>query len=602
MRPRFEVMTGALLLLALLVGCGAESQPLESPKKVYRHVLDGAPASLDPAQANSTYARLLVPAIFDTLYRYKYLARPYELTPGLALDFPVVSGDGLTYEIELDPRARFSDSPVFEGGRGRAVTARDVAWSIARHFDPATRSGASWLWRDRIIGLERIVNAESGTPMPPDSFDIDGLEVVDANTLRIHLRKPFPTLLHTLATAQSAVVPYEAVLAFGPEFGVRPVGSGPFRLIEFDETRALLVKNENFDRGVVDLAAEGFDPAQHAEFGVQAIDGKSYPFIDRLEVQFIAQAGARWNSFRSRQGADIVMLPPELAGQVLSKLQPLTFNQETVADYHALATPEAGFVYYGINLANQAIGNHPEPERQVKNRELRCALGQSLNWQARADQFYHGIGEHFPGVIPPMLPSWDPALQPQSFDPERAKARWQAAGWTLDSLPHLIYGHQAGVQQGQHFEMLRANLIAAGYPPERIQQRVYPTFADLLRGINAGEVDVFLMGWTMAYPDAQYNLQLFYGPNAAPGVNSSRYQNARFDRTFEHALGLPDQAERVALYRALNQQIVDDCVIMGSMVRTRIHLWKRHVRMVPDREIVGGFFLPFVDVDLSAQQ
>jgi len=579
------------VLLALLVGCQSEPERLGEGLKVYRHAIDGAPSSLDPAQASNMYTRLLVPAIFDTLYRYKYLARPYELTPGLAEDFPRVSEDGLTYEIRIRSGVRFSDSPVFEGGRGRQVTASDVAWSIARHFDPATRSGAAWLWRDRIVGLE------GGEAQLPESLDVPGLEVVDATTLRIHLREPFPMLVHTLATAHSGIVPHEA--AYGPEaeFGIRPIGSGPFRLVRFDETQALLVPNESFDRGPVNLASEGFDPRQHAGLGLESIDGQAYPLIDRLEVQFIPEASARWNSFRSSGGADTVMLPPELAGTVLGEHDPLEFRQDILDQYRAVMAPEAGFVYYGVNLGNPEIGNHPDPKRRSRNRELRCALGQALDWNTRNEQFYHGIGQRFSGVIPPMLPSWTQVQGDSAVTPASAKSRLEASGWTAETLPRLVYGQQSGVQQGQHFELFRANLIAAGYPADRIEQRIFPTFADLLRAINAGSVDVYLLGWTMAYPDAQYNLQLFYGPNAAPGINSSRYRNPEFDRTFERAMSLTDQQERIELYRELNQRILDDCVIMGSMVRTRIHLWKRHVRMLPDREIVGGLFLRFVDVD-----
>lgn len=577
------------LCVALLAGC--ESDSSAPALKVYRHAIDGAPASLDPAQANSTYARLLVPAIFDTLYRYKYLERPYALTPSLAVDFPVVSDDGLTHDITIRSDARFADSPFFESGRGRRVTALDVAWSIARHFDPATRSGATWLWRDRIVGLD------FGQTMLPESLEVAGLEVLDATTLRIHLREPFPTLVHTLATAQSAVVPHEVVKALGAEFGRQPVGSGPFRLVEFDEAQASLIRNENFERGPVDLAAEGYDPATQAGLGIESIDGRPYPLIDRLEVQFIPEASARWNSFRSRFGPDLVMLPPELASSVLADTRPLRFREEIASRYHTLAAPEEGFVYYGINFDHGALGHGDDPARAMRNRELRCALGEAIDWSARNSRFYHGLGKRFAGVIPPTLPSWDESLSPEPFIPDRARNRLQAAGWTSDELPTLVYGHQSGVQQVQHFEMFRADLIAAGYPADRIEQRIFPTFAELLRGIHGGEVDVFLMGWTMAYPDALYNLQLFYGPNASPGVNAGRYRNPRFDELFERARRQSDPSRRIELYRQLNEQIVDDCVIMGSMVRTRLHLWKRHVHMLPDREIVGGFFLPFVDVE-----
>ena len=45
--------------------------------------MDGAPGSFDPAQAASIYANFVVVNVYDTLYRYKYLARPYQLQQGL---------------------------------------------------------------------------------------------------------------------------------------------------------------------------------------------------------------------------------------------------------------------------------------------------------------------------------------------------------------------------------------------------------------------------------------------------------------------------------------------------------------------------------------
>jgi len=595
-----NILKSALMMAWLLAisGCDSDSvagRQVEAPK-VYRHVIDGAPSSLDPAQANSTYGRLLVPAIFDTLYRYRYLERPYALTPSLALDFPQISSDGLTYAITLRSDARFADSPFFESGRGRRVTARDVAWSIARHFDPATRSGATWLWRDRIVGLD------FGQPILPERMNIAGLEVLDESRLRIHLREPFPTLIHTLATAQSAVVPHEVVQGLGPRFGREPIGSGPFRLIDFNETQATLVRNENYDRGPVDLAAEGFVPELHDELGLAAIDGQPIPLIDRLEVQFIPEASARWNSFRSRSGTDLVMVPPELASSVLATREPIRFSEAIADEFYSLAAPEAGFVYYGLNFDHPALGRHDDPDQDRRNRELRCAMGQAIDWSARDARFYHGIGQRFAGVIPPFLPAWDDSFESGSFDPEQAGRRWTEAGWSEARLPSLTYGHSAGVQQSQHFEMLRANLIAAGYPAERIEQKVYATFAELLRGIHDGEVDIFLMGWTMAYPDALYNLQLFYGPNAPPGVNASRYDNPRFDELFARARRQTDGGLRNRLYQRLNRILIEDCVILGSMVRTRLHLWKRHLRMLPDREMVGGFFLPFVDVKPDSER
>ncbi len=585
-----------MVLLALgLAACDRNPPPGASAPKVYRHALDGAPGSLDPAQADDDYASTVVRSIFDTLYRYKYLSRPHELIPNLAADYPEVSEDGLTVLIRLRPDVHFADDPAFADGQGRAVTTQDVVYSLARHFDPATRSQGAWLWRDRIAGLAAgsVVDGE----LPPGA----GLEVLDEYTIRIGLQRPFPQFAHTLTTAASAIVPREAVDHYGPEFGIRPVGSGPFRLISLDETRAVLEPNPRFDRGVLDLEAEGYSPTLHGHYGLEAIDGRRYPFVDRLEIQFIAEPSVRWSSLMARDGVDGALIPQERAGRLVNEAGRLDLPSELSLRFRGHQAPESGFEYYGFNMANPAIGHHPEENRNQANRELRCAMRDAFDWEQRNRTFFDGMGEVFPGVIPPLLPAWDPLTMGQSthHDPAQARRRLKDNGWTEETLPYLTVGVEATLQQRQMFEQVRAWMQAVGIPSSHLEAKILPTFSEYLRAIAHHQLDIFLLGWTFAYPDAQYSLQLFYGPNAAPGVNSFNYSNPDFDHLYERASIRPAGPERVALYRQMNQMIIDDCVIIGSLSRTRLHLWKRHVVLFPDRDLNAGFFLHFVDVSES---
>jgi ABC-type transport system substrate-binding protein len=583
----------ALVLAAVLTAaCQPSDSPGRAAEKVYRHAIDGAPGSLDPAHADTIYAATLVKNLFDTLYRYKYLERPYELTPGLADGFPEVSEDGRVYEIRLRDDARFADDPAFADGRGRRVTAQDVVYSLKRHFVAETRSRGGWLWRDRISGLG------GGSALADADEEVTGLRALDDRTVRVELTEPYPQFTHTLAMALSAIVPREAVEHYGREFGIHPVGSGPFVLAHFDETRAVLEPNPHFDRGTVDLEAEGYEPAEHARYGLAAIDGKAYPLVDRLEIHFIGEPTARWSSFNSSRGVDVVMVPPEMADRVLEQRDPPAFRPSIRERYHTLSGLEAGFVYHGFNMANPDIGYNDDPQRQRRNRALRCAMRDAFDWTARKRAFYHGLGRTFPGVIPPWLAAHDPQVDDASIAhrPEHARARLESAGWQADALPSLTYGLEANIQQRQMFEQFRAWMQAIGFPTDRLQPRSFASFGEYARAIGQRELDFFLLGWTLAYPDAQYALQLFYGPNAAPGANSTNYDNPAFDRLFERASRMPAGPERTSLYRRLNRMLIEDCVIIGSMSRMRLHLWKRHVRMLPDREMVGGFFLRFVDV------
>ncbi len=585
-------LAALMFAAALAAGCQQSGPQAEDSKKVYRHAIDGAPGSLDPAHASDIYAATLVKNLFDTLYRYKYLERPYQLTPNLAQGFPEVSENGRVYLIRLREDARFADDPAFEGGDGRRVTAEDVVYSLKRHFIGETRSRGAWLWRDRIVGLEEDAGITSADQ------PVAGLQAIDESTLRIELSEPYPQFTHTLATALSAIVPREAIERYGAEFGVQPVGSGPFVLTQFDEARAILEPNPNFDRGPVDLDAEGYDAERHARYGLESIDGQPYPLLDRLEIHFISEPTARWSGFTSSRGVDVVMVPPEMAGRVLEARRPLSLKPAIRERYHSLAGLEAGFVFLGFDMSNPAIGYSEDPKRQQRNKALRCAMRDAFDWTARNRAFYDGLGRVFPGVIPPLLAAYDPDGEKTSiaYQPDRAHERLRAAGWQPESLPRLTYGLEASVQQRQMFEQFRAWMQAIGFPAGHFEPRTFASFGEYSRAIGQRELDIFLMGWTLAYPDAQYALQLFYGPNAAPGANSTNYANPEFDRLFERAASMPPGPARTTLYRRLNRMVIDDCVIIGSLARTRLHLWKKHVRMVPDREVVGGFFLRFVDI------
>ena len=146
------------------------------------------------------------------------------------------------------------------------------------------------------------------------------------------------------------------------------------------------------------------------------------------------------------------------------------------------------------------------------------------------------------------------------------------------------------------FEQVRGWMQVVGIPSSHLEPKILPTFSEYLRAIANHELDIFLLGWTFTYPDAQYSLQLFYGPNAAPGANSFNYRSADFDRLYERASSLSSGPERTGLYRQMNQMVIDDCVIIGSLSRTRLHLWKRNVALFPDRDLGSGFFLHFVDL------
>lgn len=562
-------------------------------KKVYYHSMDGAPTTLDPVRAAVVYSNFIVLNVFDTLYSYKYLARPYELKPNLATSMPEVSDDGLVYTIHIKQGVEFQDNEAFPGGKGRELHASDFVYSIKRHFDKKFQSQGAWLFAGRIVGLDDW--KANGSDY---SADIEGLKALDDYTIQMKLVEPYPQLIYTLAMGFTGIVPHEAVEYYGNEFGSKPVGSGPFSLESFNQEKAVLFANPKFRKEPFDLDFEGYDEQKHGFTGIQSLNGKSPPFIDVMEAHFVKETSSRWNSFTKGNEIQYTTVPKERAKTVIMSKKPLKLYPQILESYHHTFMVESGFVYSGFDMSNPVFGNNGDPEHDAKNHALRCAIRKGFNWDQRNRAFYFNLGTVFPGAITPSVMEYDPDYDKDSItlDIEGAKKLLADAGWTSDNLPVLEYHTSGGTTYHMFYEQFRGFLKKIGYPVNKVKYKPYPSFGSFNQALKNAKTPFFSLAWGLDYPDAENTLQLFYGPNHSPGSNNFNYMNPEFDTKFEEAKVMLPSPERTKLYNELNQMVIDDCVVISGLSRNRIYLWHKDVIMFPDREILGGFFARYVDV------
>ncbi|HKJ18488.1 MAG TPA: ABC transporter substrate-binding protein [Xanthomonadales bacterium] len=596
-----DLCRACTLLLSLTLTACVEEPPEPSADgeiSVYRHAMDGAPTNLDPAQASNIYAKFFAVNLYDTLYRYKYLARPYELESNLAEGMPQVSDDGLIYTIRIKPGVHFIDDPVFENGRGRAVTAQDFVYSIKRHFDPEVRSSGSWLWAGRIVGMDEW--QENGAD---HDREVPGLRALDDRTIQVQLIQPFPQLTHTLTQGFSAIVPREAAEHYGAELSLNPVGSGPYRLTSFDSARAVLERNPGFREEPFSLAREGYDAELQSSPELESLEGKIPPFTDRIEVEFIVEDAARWNAFIAGE-TDFIKVPVSQFDAILESRNPPALNARFEDRFSMDASLESGLVMTYFNMSDPQIGIHPDPERNERNRALRCAIVKGFDWHKRNEVFYYGLGKVFPGIIPPTTPEYqsDQDFDYVSHDPDGARNLLLRNGWHEDNLPTLQYGMVSGVTTRQMFEQFRSFVNEIGYPVEKIEPLTYASYGDYSRAFQNREVMLITASWIMDYPDAENTIQLFYGPNASPGSNTSNYDDDEFNELYRASSTMQPSPMRTTMYNNMNRLVMKDCAAIAGISRTLILMWNRKVTMVPDRSFIGGGFFRFVQVEPDLTQ
>ena len=171
-------------------------------------------------------------------------------------------------------------------GKGRELVAEDFIYSIKRVADVKNSSSGYWAFNNRIVGLDDFHKHSQNSPKTNYDMEISGLKALDSHTLRITLTEPYPQLLYILTMHYSYAVPREAVEYYGKNFVNSPVGTGPYRLVEWRRnSRIEFERNPKWNEtGRIENYPQDGSLEQKARLLDDA--GKPLPLIDRI-VQYV---------------------------------------------------------------------------------------------------------------------------------------------------------------------------------------------------------------------------------------------------------------------------------------------------------------------------
>jgi len=305
-----------IALLALTVGplapqCVAADWPDSS--KVLRIAFPTDVSGFDPAGTQETYAALVEGRIFDALYQWDYLARPFKFVPSIATGMPEISADGRIWTIRIRQGIYFADDPAF-GGKKRELTAADFVYAWKRVVDPRVRSPNSDLLEHKIVGLdEAVAKAKSSGRFDYDA-EVQGLRATDRYTLRLELIQADYTFLEILDNSALRAVAREVIEKYADASGRamrNPVGTGPYRLKEWQAGHRIVLEASPGYRD------ERFPPAPaNADAAIKAVadsmKGKRLPQLGRIDIAIIEETNPRLLMFNAGQ-LDILEMPGDVA-------------------------------------------------------------------------------------------------------------------------------------------------------------------------------------------------------------------------------------------------------------------------------------------------
>src|SRR2546428_7707816 len=317
---RMRVRVVATALFAVIVASAAPqvvAADWADPAKVLRIAFPIDVAGLDPAGTRETYGSLVEGRIFDALYVWDYLARPYRFVPSIATGMPEISADGHIWTIRIRQGIYFADDPAF-AGKKRELIAADFVYAWKRIVDPRVRSPNSDLLEHKLVGLDAAVAKAKSSGRFDYDAEIQGLRAADRYTLKLELINPDYTFFELLDSASLRAVAREVIEKYADASGRAmnyPVGTGPYRLKEWQPGhRIILEANPGF-------RDKRFPPApSNADAAIKAVadsmKGKRLPQIGRIEIAIIEETNPRLLMLSAGQ-LDMLDVPGDVAPKMI---------------------------------------------------------------------------------------------------------------------------------------------------------------------------------------------------------------------------------------------------------------------------------------------
>jgi oligopeptide transport system substrate-binding protein len=505
-------------LLLLFVGCKNHQHP---DKKIFHYNESSGIASLDPAFAKSQAVMWAVHQLYNTLVE---VDSNMQIAPSLAKSWEFTEGN-LQIIFHLRTDVFFMDDACFAGGKGRRLTAEDVVYSFGRMTDKAVASPGGWIFNGRV-----------------DS--VNGFKALDDSTFQLTLVRPFQPILGILSMQYCSVVPKEAVEMYKVDFRRHPVGTGPFKMVAWEEGQAMVLQKNN------------------TYFETDGI-GKRLPFIDGVKISFFDSKATEFLEFRQQRLDFINDIDASFKDEILTKTGSLKKNWQGKIELHK--HPYLNIEYIGILVdeKNDLVKNSP-----LRLQKIRQAINYGFNRKKMMLYLRNSIGTAAEsGFVPAGLPSFDSAIvKGYQYDVEKAKQLLLEAGYpggkNLPAIKLLTIPIYADLGSYIANEL---NQLGITVQVEAMQKSL------LMDQAAKSQAPFFRGSWIADYPDAENYLSVFYSKNPAP-PNYTRYANPAFDALYEKALLEKNDSMRYILYRQMDQLVMNDAPVVPLWYDMVIHL------------------------------
>ena len=422
------------------------------------------------------------------------------------------STDGKTFTFHLRKDVKFHD--------GTLVKASDFKYSWERALSPVTQSISAGTYLNDIVGASDVISGKSST--------LSGVKALDDYTLEVSIDAPKAYFLDKMAFPTAFVVE-RANVQSGSQWWLKPVGTGPFKLKQWQQDQSLvLLRNDNFYG----------DRARVAEVDFQLYSGDPVALYQQGSI-------------------DVSDVAPIYNGLVTDPTNPIS---KELNIFRLLS-----FSYVGFDTSTP-------PFDDVNVRQAFCY---AVDKERTIRLAVNGVMTAAYGILPPGMPGFNPNLQGLKFDSAKAKQLIAASKYgDVSKFPPIVWttsgygGNISGVMGGIISDW--KNNLGVDVSVRQLEPQAF------LYSLSQEKNQLFDGGWIADYPDPQDFLDVLFSTGAA--YNTGGYSNPQVDTLLKQAATESDSTARLKLYQNAEQIIVQDAAALPLFFEQNYVLVKPNIK------------------------
>ena len=473
-------MRTARLLLALALTAGLMLVGLGSlgPKasaqggKVIRFAVNRAPENLDPVTQDANPDIWAFTQIYQLLVKVNVKGDGFE--PDLAEKWST-SADGRTWTFFLRKNAKFSN--------GDPVKASDAVFSLKRARD----TKGPWKW-----ALEAV----------------EDIRAKDDYTVVISLKEPWAPFLADISLFSNSIMPEKVFKdAKDEDFANKPLGSGPFMLVDWKKGEELVMKA---------------NPHYYE---------KGFPKSQELRLKYIPDDNARIIALQSGD-VDGIDYPP------FSRMEELKKDPKLEAQLN----PSTAVAHLSLNIR----------EAPLSNVKFRQALAYATDRAAVVKAVCFGSCTPATTFLPMTTPFFNKASKGNAYDLTKAKQLLKESGVATPVTLKVMYRSGDAVQQPT------AVVLKETWGKLGVNLELEPLDrATETQRYRANQFQIRITGWTNDIPDPSQLASYALGFTESQSYHSG-YQSAEMDGLLAKGLREVNLEKRRQVYYEIQELALRD--------------------------------------------